>query len=168
MHCLPHNLPTDPCPRVLVIDDDPDIRAVTSASLEVVGGWQVLIAASGAEGLAIAQREEPDAILLDLQMPGLDGLATCGWLRQQPATRTTPVLLFTIVPEACDRHALAALGVRGVLAKPFDALRLPRDIAAALGWAPPRPSQDPRWRAQAAAGPSASRLPPASVGTARV
>lgn len=126
-------------PRVLVIDDDPDIREVTRASFEIVGGWQVLTAASAGEGVDLARRERPDAILLDVCMPGVDGLTACRQLREQLDTRSIPVVLFTIAPRDCDPRELDVLEVRGVVGKPFDPVRLPTQVAASLGWtAPPR------------------------------
>ena len=67
--------------RILVIDDDAQIRAVASSSLSLVGMWDVLTASSGAEGVAQATTGQPDAILLDVMMPGMDGHATLRELR---------------------------------------------------------------------------------------
>jgi CheY-like chemotaxis protein len=124
-------------PRLLVIDDDPDICYVARTSFEEVSGWQVLTATSAGEGVAVARHQQPDAILLDVRMPGFDGLATCRQLRAEAATEAIPVLLFTIVPEQCSARELAALGVQGIVRKPFDPLRLPQQVAATLGWPAP-------------------------------
>lgn len=119
---------------ILVIDDEDNVREVTSMSLEVMGGWQTLTASNGADGIEIAKREKPDAILLDVMMPGMDGPTTFRALQQDETTRTIPVLLLTAKVQAADRLRFADLGVAGVISKPFDPAVLPTDVAAALGW----------------------------------
>ncbi len=120
--------------RVLIIDDEDDIREVAQVSLEVVGGWQVLTASSGMEGLARAKAELPDAILLDVMMPGLNGPATFEKLQSDSATREIPVILLTAKLQPSDRQRFAELGVNGVIAKPFDPMNLSNQVADALGW----------------------------------
>jgi CheY-like chemotaxis protein len=119
---------------ILVIDDEDNVREVTSMSLELMGGWQTLTASSGAEGIEIAKREKPDAILLDVMMPGMDGPTTFRALQQDETTRTIPVLLLTAKVQAADRARFADLGVAGVISKPFDPAVLPTDVSTALGW----------------------------------
>jgi len=123
-----------PTKRVLIIDDEEDIREVVRVSLAVVGGWEVLLAASADAGLARAAVDQPDAILLDVMMPGIDGHTAVRLLRDNPATRRIPVILLTAKVQVTDRHAFAALAVTAVIAKPFDPMTLPVTIAAALGW----------------------------------
>jgi CheY-like chemotaxis protein len=120
---------------VLIVDDEDDIREVAQASLELVGGWEVLTASSGREGIERAAAERPDAILLDVMMPDLDGPSTFQHLQANPVTRDIPVLLLTAKVQTADRVHFQGLGVAGVLAKPFDPMRLASDVAAALGWA---------------------------------
>lgn len=120
--------------RVLVIDDEDDTREVAKISLEMVGGWEVFSACSGAEGLALAESRQPDAILLDVMMPGMDGPTTFELLRRQPATRDIPVIMLTAKVQATDRISFLELGVTGVIAKPFDPLSLPKEISEVLGW----------------------------------
>jgi two-component system, OmpR family, alkaline phosphatase synthesis response regulator PhoP len=120
--------------RILVIDDEPDIRAVSELSLGKVGGWDVLVADSGEAGLELAERERPDAILLDSMMPGLDGAATIQRLKAAKATRDIPVLFLTAKLQRADRERYHELGAEGVLAKPFDPMQLPDELARALGW----------------------------------
>ncbi len=122
--------------RVLLVDDEPDIREVAKVGLEVIGGWEVLTAANGLEGLAVAASERVDAILLVVMMPGLDGVEVIGRLRSDPTTSTTPVVFLTAKVQAADRRHLADLGADGILAKPFDPLTLAGEVAGALGWAP--------------------------------
>ena len=120
--------------RVLIVDDEDDIRAVVQLSLEMVAGWDVLTASSGCEALECAAAERPDAILLDVMMPDMDGPTTFLKLSQTPATRGIPVVLLTAKVQAADQRRLSELGVAGVLAKPFDPMLLAGKIAGVLGW----------------------------------
>ena len=120
--------------KILIIDDEDDIREVAALSLESVAGWDVIKASSGAQGLARAVEHQPDAILLDVMMPGMDGPTTFRELRNNQATARIPVLLLTAKVQGTDQKRFADLGVEAVLLKPFDPMTLSTQIAAALGW----------------------------------
>lgn len=120
--------------RVLVIDDEDDIREVAQLSLEAVAGWEVYSASSGSEGLRVAAERLPDAILLDVMMPEMDGPSTFRALQAQPSTAGIPVILLTAKVQASDRSRFEGLGVSGVLTKPFDPMELARQVSDALGW----------------------------------
>jgi len=120
--------------RVLVIDDEDDIREVAQLSLEAVAGWEVIGASSGSEGLRAAAEHAPDAILLDVMMPEMDGPTTFRALRAQASTAHIPVVLLTAKVQASDRSRFEGLGVSGVLTKPFDPMELARQISEVLGW----------------------------------
>ncbi len=120
--------------KILIIDDEEDIREVAGLSLETVAGWEVIKASSGAQGVARAAEQHPDAILLDVMMPGMDGPSTFRELRKNPATAKIPVLLLTAKVQGTDQRRFADLGVEAVLFKPFDPLTLPKQISSALGW----------------------------------
>jgi len=120
--------------KILIIDDEDDIREIAALSLESVAGWEVISASSGAQGLARAIERQPDAILLDVMMPGMDGPAIFRELRKNPATARIPVLLLTAKVQSSDQRRFADLGVDAVLFKPFDPLTLSKQIAAVLGW----------------------------------
>ena len=120
--------------RILVVDNEPSIREVAQICLETVAGWQVSIAGSGLEGLATAEREQPDAILLDVMMPDMDGLDTFSKLQSNPATRSIPVILLTAKVQTTDRQNYTELGIRSTIAKPFSPLELAQQIATTLGW----------------------------------
>ncbi len=120
--------------RILIIDDEDDIREVAALSLETVAGWDVLVASSGAQGLARAIEFQPEAILLDVMMPGMDGPSTVRELRKNPATAGIPVLLLTAKVQSSDQRRFADLGVQAVLFKPFDPMTLSTQIAGVLGW----------------------------------
>jgi CheY-like chemotaxis protein len=120
--------------KILVVDDESDIREVAQMSLEMVSGWQVLTAESGDDGIAKATQEKPDAILLDAMMPSMDGTATFQKLQSDPTTKQIPVIMFTAKVQAADRKRFSDLGVKDVIAKPFDPVKLGSQIAAILGW----------------------------------
>jgi CheY-like chemotaxis protein len=120
--------------NILIIDDEDDIREVAALSLESVAGWTVIKAGSGAQGVARAAEMRPDAILLDVMMPGMDGPATVRELRNNPLTARIPVLLLTAKVQGTDQRRFADLGVEAVLFKPFDPLTLSTQISSALGW----------------------------------
>ncbi|HAX75282.1 MAG TPA: two-component system response regulator [Cyanobacteria bacterium UBA11372] len=122
--------------RILIVDDEYDIRAVAALALKTVAGWEVLTAASGREGLDIAVTEQPDAILLDVMMPDMDGIATLQALQANPATKSIPVILMTAKAQAADQRRFASLGVAGIITKPFKAMQLSAQVIAALGWQP--------------------------------
>jgi CheY-like chemotaxis protein len=122
-----------PPERILLIDDEDDIREVASLTLELAG-FEVLCSASGREGIDRAIVERPDAILLDVMMPGMDGPATLIQLQEHEATRTIPVIFLTAKVRAADRQRLTDLGVVAIMCKPFDPDRLGYDVATALGW----------------------------------
>ena len=124
-------------PRVLVVDDDDAIREITQIALEMVAGWDVLTAGGGHEALAQAAEHRPDAVLLDLMMPDMDGLTTFRHLQADPATRDVPVILVTAKAQVGDRQAWDGLPVAGVISKPFDPMTLAAEVAALLGWPAP-------------------------------
>ncbi len=99
-----------------------------------MGGFEVLTAASGVDGIETARTERPDAILLDWMMPDMDGPATFEALQLDNHTRDIPVLMLTAKVQASDRQRLVDLGVAGVLSKPFEPMQLPDQVADSLGW----------------------------------
>lgn len=120
---------------VLVVDDEDAIREIVQISLEAVGQYEVRTAASGLQGLERVNADPPDAILLDVMMPELDGPATLARLQANPDTRLIPVILLTAKVQASDRSRFGQLpGVTGVIAKPFDPMLLPGQVADLLGW----------------------------------
>jgi len=118
--------------KILVIDDENDIRRIARLGLERVGKMQVIDAASGAEGVEKARSEKPDAVLLDVMMPGQDGPATLQSLRADTATASIPVIFLTAKALASEVERLRSLGATGVLTKPFDAMTLAAEIRALL------------------------------------
>ena len=124
-----------PRKRILIIDDEDDIREVAALALEVAGDFEVVTADGGRAGLTAAASQHPDLILLDVMMPELDGPSTFQELRKSETTRSIPVIFLTAKVQTADRRRLSDLGARGILAKPFDPMRLAADIASIAGWA---------------------------------
>ncbi|MEM6836965.1 MAG: response regulator [Cyanobacteria bacterium P01_C01_bin.120] len=120
--------------RLLLIDDDSGARRIIQLSLEAAAGWQVLTAASGPAGMAIAVAELPDAILLDVMMPELDGPATYQKLQAHPKTQTIPVIMLTAKAGPGEQQSLLDLGISGIITKPFKVPALIAEIRRLLNW----------------------------------
>jgi two-component system alkaline phosphatase synthesis response regulator PhoP len=120
--------------RVLLIDDEDDIREVAAMSLEMVAQCTVFEARFGEEGVRKADEEQPDVILLDVMMPAIDGPTTLLQLRACQSTRHIPVIFLTAKVQAADLRRFHDLGASGVIAKPFDPMLLAREITAILKW----------------------------------
>ncbi len=103
--------------RLLLIDDDEDLREIFYATLSAIANLEVLVAESGKAGLAIANREPLDAILLDLVMPEMDGVEVFHQLQSNPATQGIPVIFMTARTHAQDRQQLLNLGAKTVISK---------------------------------------------------
>jgi CheY-like chemotaxis protein len=119
---------------ILVIDNEEYIQEVAKVCLETVAGWKVLTASSGKEGIKKAETLQPDAILLDVMMPEMDGITTFEKLQANPATVEIPVILLTAKIQTADRRRYAQMGVKDAIAKPFNPLELANQVASALGW----------------------------------
>jgi DNA-binding response OmpR family regulator len=112
--------------RVLLVDDDPNIRKLARMSLERVGKWEVEVAESGAEAIDIVGKYHPDLVVLDVMMPGLDGKTTLERLKQ--GGFSAPVILMTAKVQNEEIEEYLTLGALGVIMKPFDPMRLPAEI----------------------------------------
>lgn len=117
---------TQPLSRILLVDDEQDIRTVAQLSLTALGGFTVECCASGAEALERVRGFRPDLVLLDVMMPGLDGPATLGRLRAEPDTAAVPVVFVTARVQPQEVLAYKLIGAADVVAKPFDPMTLPR------------------------------------------
>lgn len=120
--------------KILIVDNEEYIQEVTKICLETVAGWEVLTAGSGQEGIVKAEAYQPDAILLDVMMPDMDGFTTFEKLQANQATQNIPVILLTAKIQSADRQRYAQMGMRAAIAKPFNPLELAGQIATALGW----------------------------------
>jgi CheY-like chemotaxis protein len=118
--------------RVLVVDDEEDVRYGARMSLGRVGGMDVVEASSGEEGIALAKKDQPDVILLDMMMPGMDGTATFLELQSCAATAQIPIVFITARSRTAEAMRMTSLGARGVITKPFDPLLLANELTAIL------------------------------------
>ena len=120
--------------KIIVVDDDDDVRRLAVMSLTRVGGHEVRAADSGAACLAALADELPDVVVLDVMMPVMDGPATLAEIRAGSRTHAVPVIFLTAGVGEADVDRLRSLPVAGVLRKPFDPMRLPAQVARMLGW----------------------------------
>jgi CheY-like chemotaxis protein len=118
--------------KVLLVDDDPNIRKLAKMSLERVGRWQVCVASSGQEALEMVEAERPDLIVLDVMMPGLDGAMTLEQLKSRPDFASVPVILMTAKVQSPQMDEYLGMGAAGLIIKPFDPLKLPEEILKLL------------------------------------
>jgi len=119
---------------ILIVDDEADVREVTQLGLEMGTDWTVLTAASGTEAIAITTKNQPDAILLDMMMPDMDGRATLKQLKANDATRGIPVILVTAKAQQSNLPDFQDLDVVAIVAKPFRPLKLAAEISGILNW----------------------------------
>lgn len=115
--------------RILYVEDDADIREIVRMSLEMVGKYQVAACGSAADALRVVDDFDPDLLLLDVMMPGMDGPATLEHLRAHEAAANAPAIFLTANVQACDMAQYEGMGVVDVIVKPFDPMRLPAQIA---------------------------------------
>lgn len=117
--------------RVLVIDDEPDVRWLLRLSLERIG-HEVLLAEDGLRGVAMAQRQKPDIIVVDLMMPVMDGYGVLDALAKDDRTSHVPVLVLTAKALPEDQARSVEAGARRFLTKPFDPEELAEELARVL------------------------------------
>lgn len=120
--------------RILIIDDEERIREVVQICLIKLAHWEAIAVGSGLEGLHQAETKQPDAILLDMSMPDMDGITTLEQLQNNPATQAIPVILLTAKVQPLEQSQYAQLGIAGLIAKPFDPVQIGQQIAHILGW----------------------------------
>ena len=118
--------------KILVVDDEPDCVSIIQCRLEWCH-YQVLTASNGAEGLRIAENENPDIVLLDTNMPVMDGREMLVRMRKHPILKDTPVIMVTAICGMQDIEAAAALGIADYITKPVDFTSLLEKISNILG-----------------------------------
>jgi two-component system, OmpR family, response regulator len=118
--------------RILLVDDETDVRLIAGISLSRLGGMEVIEAASGQEALRLAPTLRPDAIVLDVQMPGLTGVETLQAIRKMPEIGNTTVIFLTAHSSPADIEALLASGANAVLVKPFEPGVLAEQVRAVV------------------------------------
>ena len=120
--------------QILIVDDQEHLRELIKLCLEDLAGWNTLVAESGQKCLQILQTERPNAILLDLSMPGMNGFAVYEILLSDPITRSIPLILLTAKVLPSDRAKFAQMAVAGVITKPIQPITLTEEVPEILGW----------------------------------
>lgn len=114
---------------ILHVEDDPSLQNLVRIALQSLGGYAVRTAADGYQAMALARETPPQLLLLDLDLPGMNGIATLRALRQLPGLAGVPAVFLTAANDPAVEVELRALGVREILQKPFR----PRLLVEAIG-----------------------------------
>jgi two-component system OmpR family response regulator len=119
--------------KILLVDDDPNIQMIAQMGLEDRPEWQVSLASSGMEALQKFAQEKPDLVILDMMMPGMDGVTTLSKIKEQSKNADIPVIFMTAKVQKHEIEKYLATGVAGVITKPFDPMTLAQDIIKIVG-----------------------------------
>jgi CheY-like chemotaxis protein len=125
-------------PVVLIVDDDPRNCELLGRLLELEGA-RVIAALDVGDGLELARRDRPDAVLLDVRMPGIDGVTACRDMRARPAFAALPIYLVTAFDDSDVWQQAEAAGASGLMSKPYDRVALRRLVASLRGTSPDAP-----------------------------
>lgn len=118
--------------RILLVEDDPSLLRAVSYMLEKEG-YEVLTANNGLDGLTKAKGENPDLLILDVMLPGIDGFEVCHRLRAEPQTARLPILMLSAKGQAADKSTGLQVGANEYLTKPVERLVLLGKVEALLG-----------------------------------
>ena len=118
--------------KILLVDDDDMVRELVAATLKG-GSYQLLQAADGGKGLALARETRPDLIFLDVNMPVMDGVSVCEALKADPQTQSISVIMLTALGQDVDKERARRAGANGYFTKPFSPLSLLRKVDEVLG-----------------------------------
>jgi two-component system OmpR family response regulator len=119
--------------KILLVDDDRNIQMIAQMGLEDRPDWNIILASSGPEALEKFEKEQPDLILLDLMMPGMDGETTFAKIKDISTNRSVPVVFMTAKVQHHEMESYLDMGVAGVIAKPFDPMTLSEQICKIVG-----------------------------------
>jgi CheY-like chemotaxis protein len=125
--------------RVLIVEDNTDNRFIYSAMLRYAG-YEVILAVDGPQGLELGRTQEPDIVLMDISLPGMDGLEVTRRLKADPATRSTPIVALTAHALPADRVRALEAGCDAYLAKPLAPPRLLDEVRRLIGPATAEPA----------------------------
>ena len=117
--------------KILIVDDEEKVRRLIEVTLSI-GDFEILHASSGEEGLSKARKCIPDIILLDVMMPGLDGVEVCRLLKKDPATEHIYIIMLTAKGQKSDEEKGFALGADDYFVKPFSPMELMEKIDEVL------------------------------------
>jgi two-component system OmpR family response regulator len=116
--------------RITYVEDEPHIREIVQLALEELGGFTLHVCESGPEALDTAPMFHPDLVLLDVMMPGMNGIQTFRSLRELPQLSNTPIIFVTAKAQKHEIQQYKSLGAVDVIAKPFNPITLPADLQA--------------------------------------
>ena len=122
--------------KILYVDDDEDLRDIVEFALLAHGGFDLQCTADGPSALALAEQWQPDVVVSDVHMAGMDGMALLAELRRNPATASIPLIFLTASTDPKKRAGMLALGARAIIDKPFDPRRLGEQLAELVSDAP--------------------------------
>ena len=115
--------------KILYVEDDPDIQLIGMLALQQVGGFSTVVASSGEEALGLAENCKPDLILLDVMMPGMDGITTLNKLRENLKFADIPVIFMTAKTQKSELDSYLESGALAVIPKPFDPMTLADQVS---------------------------------------
>lgn len=115
--------------KVLLVDDDQKIRKIVELSLTRIGKWEVILADRGLKGFELAVEHVPDVIVLDMMMPGIDGIATMRMINQYFGKKRIPIVFLTAKVQREEMALYDKMEAAGVISKPFDPLTLAARIS---------------------------------------
>jgi CheY-like chemotaxis protein len=118
--------------KILIVDDNDNNRMLMSDILQF-RGYEISEAEDGEKGINLARQLKPDLILLDMQMPGIDGFAAVNMLKNDPLTKDIKIIVVTSLAMKGDREKIMALGVDEYIAKPIDTRQLPVLVEKYIG-----------------------------------
>ncbi|SRR5579884_3746634 len=122
--------------RVLIVDDDPDLRASIADGLQLLGGYEVLLAQDGAEGLEMYVREGPDCVIVDIRMPDINGYQMIRAIRGDPSSAQTPIVVLSALVQPTDQIIGQLSGADVYLFKPVDIETLVQEVELAIQMTP--------------------------------
>lgn len=117
---------------ILIVDDEPSIRRLVSATLSGDDRYRVVVAEDGVQAMEVAKLERPDLVFLDIRMPRADGYAVCRELKSDPTTQHAMVIMLSALVEDSDREKAKAAGADDYLTKPFSPTTLLSKVEAIL------------------------------------
>lgn len=118
--------------KILVIEDTP-VNLELIADLLEVAGYKVIQAETAETGIEMARAEAPDLILMDVGLPGMDGLTATGILKQDQLTKDIPIIALTSHAMKDDKERIMAAGCDGYITKPIDTREFPKTVASFIG-----------------------------------
>ncbi len=116
------------CEKILIVEDNP-MNMVLATDLLEASGYVVIQAGTAEEGIELARAESPDLILMDISLPGMDGLRATGDLKQNPTTKDIPVIAMTAHAMRGDEEKALVSGCTGYITKPIDTREFPKEVA---------------------------------------